>query len=148
MGILVNRKGEYLGEILTRCLPLGLDFRRAFAVVVSGMTLNPCGHLLLNVGGRGGTYCHVVEPRGYPRYMDEVGFMRYLTTHRKRELRRAFLPVVYPDRALAKMEDLLSRPWSWWVLPHNCVTFVEEVLQAGGSTAGLYTNCPRLESFR
>jgi hypothetical protein len=77
-----------------------------------------------------------------------VGFMRYLTTQRKRELRRAFLPVVYPERALAKMEDLLSRPWSWWVLPHNCVTFVEEVLRAGGSTAGLYSNCPRLESFR
>jgi hypothetical protein len=148
MGTLVNRNGEYLGEILDRCLPLNFDFRQAFAVVVSGIVLNPCGHVLLNVGGRRGTYCHVAEPRGYPRYMNEVGFMRFLTTHRKRELRRSYVPVPFPDKALARLETLLSKPWSWWVLPHNCVTFVEEVLQAGGSSAGMYTNCALLETFR
>jgi hypothetical protein len=147
MGAIVGQKNRYIGEIDTRCLPAELDFRRAFAVSVSGTPPNICGHMLLNVGGRGGSYCHVIEPRGYPRYMSEAGYLRFLASHRKRELRRAYVPLPHPERSMARLEQLLSQPWHWWVLPHNCVTFVENVLQAGGTSAGLYTNCVVLERF-
>jgi hypothetical protein len=37
------------------------------------------------------------------------------------------------DRASAhrKLEELLSKPWGWWVVTHNCETFVEEIVLAG-----------------
>lgn len=138
----------YEGEVLDRCGLLKMSFDHAFAVVVSGARWNPCGHLLLNVGGGCGYYCHVAEVKGFPRYMNEAGFRKYLTTNGKRELRRTFVPLSSPAKAYAKAEQLLSMPWSWWLLPHNCATFVEEVLQAGGTSAGLYSNCPTREIFR
>lgn len=48
---------------------------------------------------------------------------------------------------MLKLEELLAAKWTWGVLPHNCASFVEEVVQAGGSDAGLYSNCPALETF-
>ena len=47
-----------------------------------------------------------------------------------------------------RLEELLVDPWTWLILPNNCAHFVEEVLQAGGSKAGLYSNCPSKEVFR
>jgi hypothetical protein len=138
----------YEGELLDVCGLAKFDFRRAFAVVVSGARWNPCGHMLLNVGGRCGQYAHVAQVRGRPRYMNEQGYQTYLKANGKQELRRTFVPLAAPDRSLGKLEELLSKPWSWYVLPHNCVSFVEEVLQAGGSRAGLYLNCPTVERFR
>jgi hypothetical protein len=38
--------------------------------------------------------------------------------------------------------------WSWWVLPYNCASFVEDVVRAGGSKAGLYFNCPVSKRLR
>ena len=53
-----------------------------------------------------------------------------------------------PDASNRKLEELLAKQWTWFVLPNNCANFVEEVLQAGGTSAGLYSNCPTLETFR
>jgi hypothetical protein len=136
------------GEILQSCGAVNFDFRTTFAVVVSGVAINPCGHMLLNSGGRTGQYCHVAAVRGYPRYMNETAYQRYLTENGKRVLSRTAVRLKNPRRALTKLEELLSKPWSWWVLPHNCAAFAEEVLQAGGTSAGLYTNCPTFESFK
>lgn len=138
----------YEGEVLDRCGLLKMSFDHAFAVVVTGDSWNPCGHLLLNVGGGCGYYCHVVGLHGFPRYMDEFGFRKYLATTGKSVIRRTFVPLPAPAKAYAKAEQLLSMPWSWWLLPHNCATFVEKVLQAGGTRAGLYGNCPAKEIFR
>lgn len=80
--------------------------------------------------------------------MSESGFQKYLYTNKKRVLRRTLVPLKYPEKAFAKAEHLLSQSWTWWMIPHNCAAFVEEILQAGGTTAGLYTNCPELEVFR
>ena len=90
----------------------------------------------------------MTEVKGYPRYMTEKGFRKYLDTNGKREISRTFVPVPHPEKAYAKAEELLSRSWSWWAIPHNCASFVEEVLQAGGTNAGLYSNCPTQEIFR
>jgi hypothetical protein len=138
----------YEGEILDLCGMLKLDFRHAFAVVVSGARWNPCGHLILNTGGRCGIYCHIAERKGYPRYMNERGFMTYLSTNGKREIRRDVVLLPEPEKSYAKLEQLMAQVWSWWILPHNCATFVEDVLQAGGTKAGLYSNCPSHERFQ
>ena len=49
---------------------------------------------------------------------------------------------------MLKLEQLAAAKWFWGVLPHNCASFVEEVVRAGGSSAGLYFNCPARERFR
>jgi hypothetical protein len=81
--------------------------------------------------------------------MDEGQYRRYLSENGKRELHRyQVMPMRDPAAAHRKLEELLSKPWGWWILPHNCVTFCEEVVRAGGSNAGMYSNCPSRETFR
>jgi len=111
--------------------------------------------MLLNLGGKWGwvsgrraAYFHVAELRGYPRYMDEVGYQRYLQENGKKELSRRRVYVPNPAGAANKLAELLSKEWIWFVLPNNCANFVEEVLQAGGVRAGLYSNCPTAEEFK
>jgi hypothetical protein len=137
----------YIGDLMDSC-QISFDFSRAYAVVVSGATWNPCGHMLLNTGGYGGWYFHVAEIRGRPRYMGETGYKRYLSEHGKVELSRTYVPVPNPAASQWQLEELLVDPWTWLILPNNCAHFVEEVLQAGGSKAGLYSNCPSKEVFR
>ena len=138
----------YEGEIISVCPVEMYDFANAYAVVVSGSGPNFCGHLLLNLGGDGGVYLHVAGGiRAYPKEMDQEGYDRYLKENNKREFRRSRVIISYPDRAMRKIEELLSTKWTWGVLPHNCASFVEEIVEAGGSGAGLYSNCPALETF-
>jgi len=37
-----------------------------------------------------------------------------------------------PDKAEAKLEDVMSRKWTWGVVSHNCEGLVEEIVMAGG----------------
>lgn len=48
--------------------------------------------------------------------------------------------------AQAKLDYLATKRWLWGAAAHNCATFVE-ILAAGGSDRGLYSNCPALEKF-
>jgi hypothetical protein len=137
----------YEGERLLECPGKGFDFSKTYAVVVSGSGPNFCGHLLLNTGGIGGDYFHVAGIRTEPRMMTEQGYRRYLKEAGKKELKRFQVTISNPVAATLKLEQLTSEKWTWGVLPHNCASFVEEVVQAGGSTAGLYSNCPALEDF-
>lgn len=139
-------KMAYTGDHITFCQKFRFD--QAHAVIVSGSALNPCGHMLLNTGGDQGWYFHVAEVRGRPRFMTEQGYRRYLRENEKREIGRSFIQVPRPEACNAKLEELLLNQWTWFVLPHNCVNFVEVVLQAGGVQGGLYSNCPRLETFK
>jgi len=137
----------YEGDLAVECPSHAHDFSNTWVIVVSGAAINPCGHMILNVGGIGGTYVHVAGVRGFPRFMSEMGYRRYLTENGKKELRRARVPISKPDAAMVKLEWLLSQKWTWGVLPHNCAAFVEDVVRAGGSNAGLYLNCPTIETF-
>lgn len=142
----VQRAEPYTGDIMQQCFLQPFDFKRAFVVVVSGASWNPCGHTLLNTGG--GWYFHAAERKGNPRFMRERDYQRYLKEHQKRELRRIFVPVPDPEGAHFKLQELLAKQWSWFMLPNNCASFVEDVVQAGGSNAGLYFNCPSREQFK
>ncbi len=138
----------YEGDRMIACPVVPYNFEETFAVVVSGDGPNVCGHLVLRVGLDGNvTYLHVAGIRTEPRQMDEAGYSRYLTETGKRELKRFRVKISKPDLAMLEIEQLLAVKWLWGVLPHNCVRFVERIVQAGGSSAGLYLNCPTLEQF-
>lgn len=130
----------YDGDILTYCDPGLVDFSRVQAIVVSGVTT--CGHMLINTGGLHGWYFHVARFRSYPRFMGYLGFLRYLKENKKRVLVRRSVSVTDPSAAALKLEELTAAKWTWGILPHNCVSFVEEILQAGGADFGLISNCP------
>jgi hypothetical protein len=75
-----------------------------------------------------------------------LGYRRYLTDSGKLELGRYRRYLKTPNAAYARLMTLLSKPWFWGILPHNCLVFVEEILQAGGATNfGLFSNCPVLQ---
>jgi hypothetical protein len=137
----------YEGERLLLCPSKAFEFSTTFAVVVSGAGPNFCGHLILNVGGLGGLYFHVAGVHTEPRMMTEKGYRRYLKENGKTELKRFKVTISNTMAAMLKLEELTSETWAWGVLPHNCASFVEEVVKAGGSAAGLYSNCPALETF-
>ena|SRR5215475_7485689 len=122
----------YEGEYLLYCPVNPFDLGHANAVVVSGDWPNTWGHMLLNTGGIGGMYFQVAGVHAVPRYLTEEGYRRYLKETGKTELRRFPVYIKNPDAAMSKLEELLAKPWSWWVVRHNCETFVEEIIMAGG----------------
>ncbi len=100
--------------------------------VLSGAWFNPFGHMLLNTGGERGFYFQVAGRRACPRYMNCGGYQRYLLETGKKELNRFRVFIPNPEAAQLKIEELLAKPFGWWVVEHNCETFVEEIVTAGG----------------
>jgi len=142
----------YEGEILLACGLVQPDFTDTYVVAVSGDGPNVCGHLLV-YDARGGYYFHAVgdpggsglgKTLGYPMYMDDAGYRRYLSTTGKTELRRRRISLPNPAGAREFVENRLADTWLWGVLPHNCVAFVEAVIAAGGGSWGSYSNCPAI----
>ncbi len=122
-------------------------FGDTYAVVVSGSGPNFCGHLIPNTGGKGGDYFHVAGVRTYPRVMDQAGYEQYLRANGKKELKRFTVRITDTSAAMLRLEKLVAAKWTRGVLPHDCASFVEEIVKAGGNSAGLYSNCPALEKF-
>jgi hypothetical protein len=143
----------YEGDVLTYC-PAYLDFSVVYAVIVSGTFPNPCGHALLYVPSvyaieqSDGSYFQVAGKNTLPRIMSRDGYTRYLRENKKKELRRYAVSLSDPDGAARRLEELMMKNWRWLVLPHNCAAFVEDIVKAGGSSAGLYSNCPRWGRFK
>mgnify|MGYP006336675667 CR=1 FL=1 len=136
---------SYDGETLTSCGALNLDFSTVAVVAVSGDGINGCGHCILAVGSSAGsTYFHVAGRNSNPKYMSQAGYSRYLVESKKTEWKRIRIQLPNPTAAFAKLEELLSKPWLWLVLPNNCVAFVEEVIAAGGATWSSGSNCPAI----
>jgi hypothetical protein len=139
----------YEGEELFACHAKFYNWISTYLVVVSGDSWNPCGHAILNPGGQMGSYIHTAGGRIHkPLAMNEAGYRRYLRENKKRELSRILVPLKNFSGAQRKLEELTSKPWSWGILPHNCVTFVTEILRAGGANGHILSNCPALESWR
>jgi len=142
-----NKPRPYIGDIMHSCFLRPSDFNHACAVIVSGDSINFCGHALLHIGGTG-WYFHVAGFNEVPRFMNEAGYKRYLKEGGKHEIRRTLVPISNPVGAHRKLEDILAKRWQWLLIPNNCASFVEEIVQAGGSKAGLYLNCPTAERFK
>ena len=140
----------YEGTVLRACGLIPLDFSRTWIVAVSGAGPNVCGHLLVHTATTG-YYFHVVgDPadtglgalRGYPMYMNEDGFRRYMRESGKRELKRRPVNLPNPQGAADFIEECLSNMWTWGGIINNCVSFVEEVIAAGGGSWSSASNCP------
>jgi hypothetical protein len=134
----------YEGNVLDACGLLAIDLSDIAVVAVSGSGPNVCGHLLIHSYAGTGCYFHVAGVHTYPHYMPGNTFRRYLRENDKHELRRVRMRLPDPAGARGYMERALSSRWRWGVLPHNCVTFCEEVIRAGGGTWGSYSNCPAI----
>lgn len=141
------KPSAYIGEMMHNCFVQPSNFNHTCVVVVSGDSINFCGHALLHIGGTG-WYFHVAGFNEVPRYMSEAGYQRYLKEGEKHEIRRWSVPIPDPLGAHRKLEELLATRWQWLLLPNNCVSFVEEIVFAGGSNAHLHYNCPTLEAFK
>ena len=85
---------------------------------------------------------HVTDLYGYPHYMNAAQYQKYLRANHKREFLRRRLTLPDPRGAELYLEAILSEDWTWGVLPHNCDSFCEEVIHAGGATWSSYSNCP------
>jgi len=123
------------------------DFQHVCAVIVSGHRVNPCGHTLLHIGKSWSWHVHIAGPYKLPKFIPESHYMRYLKENGKREVRRWEIKLPNPKGAHEKLHELMEKPWFWGVVAHNCTSFAEEVVQAGGSNAGQYFNCPIAEPF-
>ncbi|HVM86762.1 MAG TPA: hypothetical protein VMT76_01150 [Puia sp.] len=142
------------GDILQSC-PADLDFANTEAVVVSGASWNPCGHMILCTGTNSANswYFHVAGQgwkelggvRAIPKFMREDGFRRYLAENSKHEIRRLDAKLKNPAAAYQKLMELMTGNWWWGVLIHNCASFVEEIIKAGGGDLSVKLNCPDQE---
>jgi hypothetical protein len=136
----------YQGEVFTsNSDPKILCFTAASVVIVSGAGPNSCGHALLYAhGGPKPHYFQVAVVYGFPRYMDEAGYQRYLKEEGKTELTRVPGNITDPQGAMKKLRELMLKKWLWLVLPHNCIHFAEVVIKAGGGDFHTRTNCPAI----
>lgn len=130
----------YLGERMYSCHKL-YTWTQAHIVVVSGSGPNVCGHTLLNAGQ---LYFHIDGLYQYPWYFDDSGYRRYLKENEKTEIFRRHVKIPEPVKAQRKLEELSVAKWPWGGTVNNCVTFVEDILAAGGSKDFSLTNCPVL----
>ena len=143
----------YEGDILVYC-PGDLVWDVVYAVVVTGTFPNPCGHALLFVpralaiSSSDGSYFQVAGANTFPRIMSQDGYARYLKDNKKKEITRYAVALTKPDGAVKRLIDIMQKQWRWMVLPNNCAAFVEDICSSGGSSAGLYSNCPRWEGFK
>jgi hypothetical protein len=122
-----------------------VDFMHsAHFVGVTGMF--PAGHAILNVRN---LYFHVTRLISTPLWMTESQYRFYLSSNGKEEKYRVRVSDVNrPQAAKTRLKNLLHTKWLWLAIPHNCVCFCEDVLHAGGSKAGLFSNLPLHEEAR
>lgn len=133
---------SYNGEVLNASGLINIDLSMIEVIAVSGAGPNICGHLLMRSRGRGGFYFHIADIYTYPHYMDEDGFRRYLREAGKTVLRRLPISLPSPSAAETYLNELMAKKWAWGAVPNNCVSFVEDVIAAGGGTWASVSNCP------
>jgi hypothetical protein len=138
---------KYEGAPMIICPLEERDFQHVCAVIVSGDGVNACGHTLLHISGSWGWYVHISGFYKAPKFIPESGYKRYLNENGKREIRRWQIKLPNPKGAYDKLHELVQKPWLWGIVAHNCTSFAEEVVQAGGSKAVQYFNCPIAEPF-
>lgn len=150
----------YVGSSTQRPDFTALDFGRAYAVVVRTQKVgvenpNICGHVLLYIGGGMGHYFHlpgIGVPDGgnrqsslyqHPHYFPASEYEKYLTLDEKVEIGRYRMGIPRQEEARKQLEVACTEKRVYLLLPQNCVTFVEEILRAGGNYYNL-NQCPTL----
>lgn len=135
--------GNVLGAAASPVRPE--DFKHTCVVVVTGDRINLCGHALLHVGNS--WYFHTSGAWHYPRFLTETGYQNYLHKAGKRELKRWPVQLPAPEGAYKKLLELLRTQWKWSPHEKNCVAFIETIVRAGNSDAGMLVHCPVIGRF-
>lgn len=111
-------------------------------VAVSGNGPNVCGHALFFSAGR---YFHIAAGfYAHPTSFVENEYKRYLAENEKEEWGRDNIILPKPQGASEYLCRAANEKWLWGILANNCVTFVEEILRAGGFP-WRYDNCIAFE---
>ena len=88
-------------------------------IIVTGIT--PCGHMLLNTGGKEGWYFHVTDfGIKYPKFMGYTGYLRYMRENEKREFARVPVSLANPAMGESELSNLLMRQWFYDPMERNC----------------------------
>jgi hypothetical protein len=132
---------NYVGRHLSSCNAVPFSWHSTWLVVVSGDGPNVCGRALLKAGF---FYFHIDGWANRPYYLTEDDFQRYMMEAGKSELFRRQVHIRDPEGAQRKLEALSAKRWHWGAVPNNCVSYVEEILDAGGSNDWSLMNCPLL----
>lgn len=123
--------------------PFNLELRSDCGVTyVNGGNPNVFGHALFRFGMDVG-YMHVDHIYDYPRYIKSDKFSVYLEQNGKHVMYNTNVYIPNHSGALDKVRELADKKWLWLAVPHNCVTFCETIVVAGGGDWGSYTNLPR-----
>jgi uncharacterized protein YfaP (DUF2135 family) len=130
---------SFVGQHLYSCRAVLFNWHDAWLVVVSGEGPNVCGHALLKAG----LYYFHVDGWNRPYYMTESEYRRYMNEAGKHELFKRSIHLVNPEGAQRKLEELSAKVWYWLGVPNNCVSYVEDILTAGGANDSILSNCPR-----
>jgi hypothetical protein len=139
-----------MGEIYrNRALPKDLDFGRTAIIVVTGTSPNTCGHALLYIGGGLGHYFQFNGPTlfDYPTYLgSDSNYRSFLSSEGKRELLRRHYGIPKPEKAAARLSELLNGKWLSLLVSHNCAAFAVNVIRAGGNSCPeIPDHCPVLD---
>ncbi len=136
---------SYSGETFPS-KPFEFVLDRPNITYVSGAGPNVFGHVLFCFGPTVG-YIHVDEFYAYPKLLTPDGFNRYIGDNEKTVLHREFLADITSSQGtLDEAERLRQIKWLWAIVPHNCVCFAEQIVQAGGSKWTSKSNLPSVSA--
>lgn len=136
-----------MGRVLNKNeFPMNLDWSRVQIVLVTGWKINTCGHVLLHVGGGLGHYFHFDGSMfDYPKYIKgDSEYRTYLTMNGKKELLRKSVDLPRKDAAQQRLCTLMHQKWLTLIVAHNCASFVQQVIEAGGNYWAFPQHCPVL----
>jgi hypothetical protein len=137
------------GNVLYRCDTEWSYYSNVFLITVSGSAGNFCGHALVYFSNGSskiarGIYMHIAGGlNARPKTLTNEEYNRYLQENKKSELKREKLFVPNVMKSVLKAERLTSKKWFWGGIAHNCYSFAEELVAAGGGKINKVFNCPR-----
>jgi hypothetical protein len=135
----------YSGEVFPK-LPFPLRFSDPGVTFAIGGNPNIFGHALFRFGRDIG-YIHVDEVHNFPKLLPAADLPRYLRDNDKRLFRHEAIAIPNPEAALRHIDMVRREKWWWLGIPHNCVCFCEEILQAGGTDWEQISNLPEIISM-
>src|SRR5262245_2430144 len=119
------------------------DFaRRCYIIGVNGGGANKWGHTILEVKQ---CYFQVARPgTHFPCWLDPQGFKDYMVKESKKLWWRVHIKdITNPAKAWAELDKQLHETWTWGIMWHNCQSFAERIVHAGGSKFAI----PRHKGF-
>jgi hypothetical protein len=125
----MSYEGNYYGDLKFAELP-DVSGDLPYVLVVSGAT--PWGHCLLKT--QSGCYHITKAGLTYPRHIPSFSdFLRYVNENNKFVLGWLEILDSATDKLAAAVKASLNTSWLYGFVVHNCVNYVESMLEKSGS---------------